>query len=372
MIDPSDAVPSNTREARVGVLGSLRDAPMADVFQIIVSGHKSGVLTIARGESLARLYFERGRIQYAHLSPGTQLGEVLVRLELLTALEVQEVLLKQTHENAGTPLGLLAIELGLMSHDDLAQALKAQVLEVLSELLTWQTGNFAFAERSITATQVPTGHDFDAMELLFEVAQRLQQWGQGGVEPAAVFVKASDPTKVSLPKGGWEVLGYIDGRRSASSVAAELDLPEQQVYHILHELLTQGVIAVAPFAVEEPLVLIVSSSSALQRLLRLALRRARLRTILTAEADAARQLLLAERPHGLVVDDEQGEGWQFVRELRRLPGQAHLPVLVLTNERQGPGLLTRLRRPKAFTLSKPFKEIEVQQRVTQMLGRPLV
>lgn len=352
--------------------GSLRDAPIAEVFQIIVSGHKSGVLTIARSESLARLYFEQGRIQYAHLSPGTQLGEILVRLELLTTLEVQEALLKQTHENAGTPLGMMAIELGLMSHDDLVQALRAQVLEVLSELLTWKTGNFAFAERSTAATQVPTGHDFDAMRMLFEVAQRLHEWSQGGVDPTAVFVKASDPTKVSLPKGGWEVLGYIDGKRSASSVAAELDLPEQQVYYILHELLTQGIIRVAPFAVEEPLILVVSGSNAVQRLLRLALRRARLRTILAADADAARQLLLAERPRGLVVDDEGGEGWQFVRELRKLPGQAHLPVLVLTSERQGPGLLTRLRRPKAYTLTKPFEEIEVQQRVTQMLGRPLM
>lgn len=351
--------------------GSLRDAPIADVFQIIVGGHKSGVLTITRGESLARIYFERGRIQYAHISPGTQLGEILVRMELLTALEVQEILLRQRRENAGTPLGLMAVELGLMSHDDLARALEAQVLEVLGELLTWKTGTFTFAERSPTATQVPTGHDFDAMQLLFEVAQRLAEWGQGGVDPAAVFVRAGDPTKVNLPKGGWEVLGYIDGKRSASSIAAEIDLPEQQVYYLLQELLVRGIIEPAPFPVEEPLILIVSTSSALQRLLRLALRRARLRTVLATDGETAMQLLITKRPHALVVDDEQGEGWQFVREVRRLPGQAHLPVLVLTHEPQGAGLLSRLRRPKAYTLAKPFEEIEVQQIVTQMLGRPL-
>jgi CheY-like chemotaxis protein len=351
--------------------GGLRDAPLPDVFQVIVSGQKSGVLTVAKGETRARIYFDEGRVQYAHISPGVHLGELLVRLDLLTSHEVQDILLKQTLEDPGIPLGLLAIQRGLLDDGELQRAIKAQVLEVLTELMTWRSGSFIFAERSNAASQALSERTLDTGALLLEVARRLEEWREGNVAPEAIFIKAGDPTKVKLPRGGWEILGYLDGKRNAASVAAELDLSEKQVYHILYELQSLGVVQPLPFQVDEPLVLVVSASSALQRLVRLALQRARLTSLIASDFKVAMELLPANHPSALVVDDEGGETWEFVRSLRKLPGQGHLPVLVLSTESSRPGMLGRLRRPKATVLAKPFHEIELQQLVTQMVGRPL-
>src|SRR5690606_27104036 len=97
--------------------GSLRNVPLSDIFQIIATGQKSGVLTVQRGQARARIYFDQGRIGYAHVTPGVHLGEILVRMDLLTAHEVQEILRRQHTENPGTQLGLMASQMGLLREE---------------------------------------------------------------------------------------------------------------------------------------------------------------------------------------------------------------------------------------------------------------
>ncbi len=74
-------------------------------------------------------------------------------------------------------------------------------------------------------------------------------------------------------------------------------------------------------------------------------------------------------------------GWQLMTKRARAGSSRtncassrgkRLPVPVLTSERQGPGPLTRLRRPKAYTLNKPLDEIEGRRQVVPMLGRTLI
>ncbi|HKI58146.1 MAG TPA: DUF4388 domain-containing protein [Trueperaceae bacterium] len=351
--------------------GSLRNVPLSDVFQIIATGQKSGILTVMRGKARARIYFEQGRVQYAHISPGVHLGEILVRMDLLTTHEVQEILRRQHVENAGTPLGLMAVEMRLIDEEDLKGALERQVLEVVSELMSWSDGQFNFAERSGWASQAPTNHSVDAMALLMSVAQRLHDFEGGLVDADTIYLRSGDPTKVEMPPGAWEVLGYIDGKRTARSVAAELDLTEKHVFHLMHELVERSVIEAQPFRVEDPLVLAVSPSSALQRLLRLSLQRARLRAEVALDYDDALKILPGMHPSALVVDDEEGAGWALVKELRKQAGQSHLPVLMLVDEEPKGGIFGRARRPRAEVLLKPFHEIEFQQIITRMVGRPL-
>lgn len=349
--------------------GSLRNVPLSDVFQVIATGQKSGVLTVQRGLARARIYFTRGRIEYAHVAPGVHLGEILVRMDLLSAHEVQEILRRQHTENAGTQLGLMAVEMGLLREDDLKLALERQILEVVGDLLSWSEGRFDFSDRAVNASQAPTDHSIDAMMLLMRVAQRRHEFDSEGVEPNTVFVRTGDPTRAEMPTGGWEVLGYVDGKRSARSVAAELDLTERHVFHLLHVLAEQGVIEKTPFTVEDPVVLVVSPSSALQRLIRLALQRAGFRVEAVFDYAEAEAAIDTHHPSAMVVDDDKaGTAWDLVRDLRKRPAHAHLQVLILLDEMPRTGLFRRL--PKAETLLKPFHELRLQELVSQLVGRP--
>lgn len=351
------------------IQGSLRDVALPDIFQVLVSGQKTGILTVVKGRYRARLYFELGRLQYAHVTPGAHLGEILVRLDLLTTLEVQEILLKQTSENAGTLLGVMAVHEGFISEEDLQGAIEEQILETLTELLLWRTGKFHFEERSANASQVPTEHTFDSMTVLMKVVQRVESWQSGELESEMVFEKAGDPTKVVLPEGGWEVLGHVDGRRSVLTIAAELDLSERQVYSILAFLKEHGIIRLSSIQVETPLVLVISESGALQRLVRLTLQRASFKVETRDSTSEGMAFIENDHPRAIVVDDEAGDGWEFVKDLRKLPGQGHLPVLILCDEAPRDGFFGRFSRPKASVLLKPFREIDLQQVTGKLVGR---
>jgi hypothetical protein len=348
--------------------GSLRNVPLTDVFQVVATSQKSGTLTLVRGRGRARVLFDQGRIRYAYMAPGVNLGELLVRMDLLTVSEMLELLVKQPRENPGLPLGLAAVGAGYLDEADLRVALERQVFEVLTELLGWRSGNFSFGEGDDRAQQVPLTHGFDAMMLLMQVSQLLADYEEGAVAPTAVYRQAGDPTKVSMPASGWEVLAAVDGRRPAASVAAELDIPERQVYSLLHALQGLGVVEPSPFPVEVPPVLVVTSSYGHGRLLRLLLLRCRAFPQIEAELPKALEFLAQKNPKAIVVDDHDGSAWQFVREVRRLPGKAHLPVVVLTPAGPDAGMLAKARRPRALTLAKPYKELEFQSLIQRMIG----
>jgi CheY-like chemotaxis protein len=352
------------------IAGSLRNVPLADVFQIVVSGRKSGVLEVDADERHARIYFESGTIQYASLTPGVHLGEVLVRMDLLTAREVQTILAAQAEENAGAPLGHTAVRLGLLDDADLARALQRQITEVVADLIGWRDGEFAFSERDVLRTYVPTGHHVDAMMVLLEVAGHYQDEGAARVGPTAVFERAGDPTAVPLPDGAWEVLSHVDGKRSARVIASEVDLPTRQTFRVLASLEESGVIARVPFPVEEPLVLLASPSRALQRLLRLTVERVGARASIAEDGAATLASVAAQRPKAIVVDVSlTPDAWSTVRSVRQVDGLAHVPLLVLGAD--AGGVLARWRRARSDTMEKPFDELELQQWLMRRLGRAL-
>lgn len=351
--------------------GNLKNLAFTDVLQVLATGQKSGVLTLTKAYFRARIYLDMGRLEVAHLTPGPHLGEMLVRMDLLTTLEVQELLTKQARDNPGTLLGLLAVREGFIEDEDLANALKHQVLEVLTELATWRSGTFHFAERSADASQVPVEHSFDTMMLLMEIIGRLDDWQKHTVASDAVFERAGDPTQVSLPEGGWEVLGHVSGKRNAASIASELDLPERQVFYILNQLTAFGIIRPVPFPPEEAPVLILSASQSLQRLIYLSLQRAGVTPYITADIVSGIDFTMTYHPKAVVVDNLYGEGWDFVRELRGLSGRSHLPAVVLSHEKRPSGFWSRFKRPEAYVVLKPYRELELQQLVAKLVGRPL-
>jgi CheY-like chemotaxis protein len=160
----------------------------------------------------------------------------------------------------------------------------------------------------------------------------------------------------------------VDGRRSARAVAAEVDLTERQCFAILAELEELGVVQRVPFAAEEPLVLVISPSHALQRLLRLTVERLGIRTTVVDDGAGAVITARGERPAAIVLDVDGG-GWPAVRDLRGVDGLGHVPLLVIGESDGGP--LVRWRRPRADVMDKPFDELEVQQWLGRRLGRPL-
>jgi Domain of unknown function (DUF4388) len=158
------------------IQGRLREVPLQDIFHLIASGQKSGVLSVTLDEREARSHFEMGRVLYARVEDGASLGEYLVRLELMAPEEVQALIQRQVRENPHTPLGMMAVRSGIIDENELRNGLEAQVLDAMIEMLVWSDNpraRFNFKERGADSSQVPTPHTMDAQGLLMESTRRL-------------------------------------------------------------------------------------------------------------------------------------------------------------------------------------------------------
>ncbi|TBH21353.1 DUF4388 domain-containing protein [Thermus thermamylovorans] len=332
------------------IRATLEELDLGELLKALAAGRKGAVVSL-KGRIHGRVHLQGGRILYARTEPGPHLGEYLVRLGHLSLEEVQELVERQGRENPGTPLGALALELGLVGEEELKEALEAQVLEALATLLGEKEGE-VLAEPLSEGSQVALPHTLETGWVLMEAARRLDEWRRGQVDPDAVFHLAEDPTRHPLPPEAWAVLEHLDGVRRARSVALLSGLPEEEVYHLLHELKGRGLVRPSTLLLEDPLVLVLAESGVVRRLLLYLLEAHRFRVLLARDLEMALRLL-KERPKGIILQGERP--LEAARKLRAHPA-GRLASLYLVSETP-PGLLFRPLR--VLHLPKPLRAQEV-------------
>ena len=362
------------------IQGRLREVPLSDIFALIGGGRKAGVLTVTLDDREARVHFEDGRVLYARVEDGANLGEYLVRLELLAPEEVQALIARQIQENPHTPLGMMAVRSGIISDEDLRAALEAQVLDAITEMLVWsdnQRSRFVFKERGPEASQVPTPVTLDAQSLLMEASRRLDEWRRGQVRPhmvleAAPGVRVTATDTQGLPAGGrlnvgqWELIHMVDGLRTAASIAAELDIPEGETYRRLYLLLEEGLLREATVRPEDPWVLVVSESQTIRRLTTLTLTRERYRVMIAPDLERARELLAVNRPNTILLD--WPDPLEAARSLRAVKGRAHTPIVALVKE-EPRTLGWRARFSGLRFVTKPYKDVDLLAAIAAVTHR---
>ncbi|WP_337843897.1 DUF4388 domain-containing protein [Thermus sp.] len=342
------------------IRASLEELDLGELLKALEANRKSAVVTF-QGRIYGRVHLLSGRILYARTEPGPHLGEYLVRLGHLSLEEVQELVERQGRENPGTPLGALALELGLIGEEELREALWAQVLEALATLLGEKEGEI-LAEPFSEGSQVALPETLDTGAALMEAARRLDEWRRGQVDPDAVFQLVGDPTRHPLTPEAWAVLEQLDGVRRARSVALLSGLPEEEVYHLLYELLARGLIRPSALAPEDPLVLVLAESGVVRRLLLYLLEAHRFRVQLAKDLEMALRLL-KERPKGVILQGEKA--LEAARRIRALP-EGRLASLYLVSETP-PGLLFRPLR--VLHLPRPLRAQEVLKALAPLRGK---
>jgi CheY-like chemotaxis protein len=345
--------------------GKLRQVPLSELFGLINSGRKSGLLKLYCEGKESHVYFEDGQLTYARILEGSNLGEYLMRMELLSAVQVQQLVNLQRKENPHTLLGLIAYRRKLIQEDQLIDALKAQISDTVTELMQWSQNpqaGFTFEEVSGDASQVPTEHHFNPQQVLFESAKRIDEWSQGQAEPWQVLRARDNGQSLGLEE--WELISLMNGQRSCASIATEFDLPEGEIYRRLYKLIERGAAEVLPVHPEDPFILVVSPSSTLRRLCTILLTRARYRTVTASSMEKALEALKNTYISAAVIDSNQP--LPDAKILRGIPGRQHLPVIALTNE----PLSFWARMAKLRYLPKPMEENVLLEVISQMVRRP--
>ena len=94
----------------MAIKGSLKEASLADVCQLLSLGQKTGCLSISDRSNFGQIYFEQGRITYARVvNRRDRLGDLLVRDGLITHDQLRRAVDQQSR-NPDLRLGEILIE----------------------------------------------------------------------------------------------------------------------------------------------------------------------------------------------------------------------------------------------------------------------
>lgn len=227
------------------IKGSLKEASLAEVCQLLALGQKTGSLSVADRSRFGQVFFDRGRICFARVvNRRDRLGDLLMANGVLTQEQVDAMLelQKKTPERR---LGELLIERGLLKQDDLQRYIQLQIEEAVYHLFTWTRGQFYFevGERPEPGETLVSVH---AESLLLEAARRIDEWSL--VEkriPSLDLVFELDRERVAaanaeLTAEQRAVAGLLDGYRTVQDIIDRCDLGEFEVGKALFGLIQAG------------------------------------------------------------------------------------------------------------------------------------
>src|SRR6185503_653204 len=128
----------------MAIRGSLKEASLPDVLQLLSMGKKTGCLSVTHRNNFGYIYFNKGRINYASIvNRRDRLGDMLVKTNVITQEQLDEgVALQQRKRDKR--LGELLVETGALAIDQLHDAIRVQIQEAVYFLSTWNQGPFNF------------------------------------------------------------------------------------------------------------------------------------------------------------------------------------------------------------------------------------
>ena len=229
----------------MAIRGSLREASLPDVLQLLAMGRKSGCLSVTHRHSFGNIYFDRGRISYASIvNRRDRLGDILVKNGLIAPAELDAAIAVQS-QHQERRLGEILIARKLLAREELHQYIKHQIEEAVFFLFTWTQGTFSF-EPDVRPDAQDILVSINPESLLLEGARRVDEWSLIEKKiPSFDCIFALDrahlaESDVALTVEQDTLLPLIDGLRDVAAIIDESGLGEFDVGKSLFGLITAG------------------------------------------------------------------------------------------------------------------------------------
>jgi len=231
----------------MAIEGSLREASLPDVVQLLFLGRRTGRLALADRQRHASIWFDGGWIVHASIvNRRDRLGEILVKSGPVSQARLDEALAIQVAQ-PGRRVGDLLVSIGALGQDELRRFIRRHVEEALYSLFSWSTGTFRF-EAGVMADPEEVVDRFNPEAILLEGARRVDEWS---------LIEKKIPTfdLIFAREGGQEhdaglafteaqqlVLPLLDGVRDVRRVIDDAVLSDFTACQALFGLLTAGLI----------------------------------------------------------------------------------------------------------------------------------
>ena len=233
----------------MAIKGSLREASLPDVLQLLSMGKKTGCLGVTHRGSFGYVYFAEGKIAHASIvNRRDRIGELLVKVGSITDAQLRSAIeAQETHRDKR--LGELLVELGHITRDALHELVRVQIEEAVYQMFTWNEGTFNF-EAGVRPDPHEVLVSIGPESLMLEGARRVDEWGViekkitsfDMVFEADLSKLAALPSNFALTTEQQTVLQHVDGRRDVAHIVESSGLAEFDVGKALYGLMIAGLI----------------------------------------------------------------------------------------------------------------------------------
>ncbi len=249
----------------MAIEGPLKELNIHDVFQLLDLGRKTGVLRVTSElrQNAGVVQFERGAVIGAHITSNPHpLGGLLLRAGKLREEDLTRARALQEGGDRRR-LGEILVAIDAVASRELERCVRAQVEEVVFELMSWSEGYFSFVEGSTDRSAIEAPVSIPTEALLMEAARRIDEWAriESKVPHLGMVPRLRAPedsgTPLDLVPFEWEVLAAVDGARDLRSIADALGRSDFDVARTIYGLTSAGVVmleapAPAPVASAAP------------------------------------------------------------------------------------------------------------------------
>ncbi len=231
----------------MAIKGSLREASLPDVLQLLSMGKKTGCLSVTHRNNFGYIYFDKGKISYASIvNRRDRIGDLLIKAGSITQEQLQNAIDAQG-KHRDKRIGDLLVDLGFITRERLHDHVRVQIEEAVYLLFTWNEGSFNF-EADVQPERQDLLVSINPESLLLEGARRVDEWSLIEKKiPSFDAVFDADWRKLAASNLHFTneqqtVLQYIDGKRDVTQLIEATGLVEFDAGKALYGLLTAGLI----------------------------------------------------------------------------------------------------------------------------------
>ena len=229
----------------MAIKGSLKEASLPDVLQLLSLGMKTGCLSVTHRSNFAYVYFDRGRISFASIvNRRDRLGDILVKSAVISQGQL-DAAVKLQDAMREKKLGEILVEMSAITREELHRQIRIQIEEAVYFLFTWTQGTFNF-EADVLPEEQDLLVSINPESLLLEGARRVDEWSLIEKKiPSFDIVFSVDGDRLAasdaeLTTEQRAIVSLIDGQRDAAAIVDESGLGEFEVGKALFGLATAG------------------------------------------------------------------------------------------------------------------------------------